>query len=291
MSETSSVHIEARGQLEVRVHPLVLAAVLDHYARRKGTQARVIGALLGTNVEGVVEVTDTFPVPHEESAKDVRLDFDFQSTMRELRRRTSPHEVMVGWYATGTAVTEASVLIHDFYWREIKTEPIHLLVDPASGRLRAFACATFHVAPTERALGSYFRPLRCEFAASEMERVGVATLAHTRDAGGAAVPLAEANSVDSAYDALTTLLDAAIAYVHAVATGEREGDPEVGREIAAIAQTLPVLQPGELERVTTESLQDVLMVAYVANLMRAQLSITERLRSALATAFPVPQQP
>jgi hypothetical protein len=48
----------------VNVHPLVLLSILDHHIRRDSTQERVIGALLGTVVNGVVEVTDAFGVGH-----------------------------------------------------------------------------------------------------------------------------------------------------------------------------------------------------------------------------------
>lgn len=49
-----------------QVHPLVLFSVLDHYLRRPENQKRVIGTLLGTVSANVVEVTNSFAVPHLE---------------------------------------------------------------------------------------------------------------------------------------------------------------------------------------------------------------------------------
>ena len=52
------------------MHPLVLLSILDHHIRREGSQDRVIGALLGTVANGVVEVTDAFGVHHSLKGRD-----------------------------------------------------------------------------------------------------------------------------------------------------------------------------------------------------------------------------
>jgi hypothetical protein len=54
-----------------KIQPIVIFNILDHYLR-KSDGSRVIGTLLGTNVDGIVEITNSFPVPHSES-DEVRL--------------------------------------------------------------------------------------------------------------------------------------------------------------------------------------------------------------------------
>ena len=55
-----------------RVHPLVVFSVLDHYQRRNDGQTRVVGTLLGQQMEnGVVEIKQAFPVPHQEEEESV----------------------------------------------------------------------------------------------------------------------------------------------------------------------------------------------------------------------------
>lgn len=51
---------------------MVLFSVLDHYLRRPENQKRVIGTLLGTVSANVVEVTNSFAVPHLEKNDEVR---------------------------------------------------------------------------------------------------------------------------------------------------------------------------------------------------------------------------
>ena len=56
----------------VRMHPVVLLQICDAYIRRKEDQERVIGTLLGTSVDGQIEVKSCYVVPHNESADQVR---------------------------------------------------------------------------------------------------------------------------------------------------------------------------------------------------------------------------
>jgi len=65
---------------------------------------------------------------HTESEDEVALDLDFAGEMSRLHRRVNPSEQIVGWYATGHDITEQSVLIHEYYAREVP-QPVHLTVD------------------------------------------------------------------------------------------------------------------------------------------------------------------
>lgn len=54
---------------------MVLFSVLDHYLRRPENQKRVIGTLLGTVTANVVEITNSFAVPHLEKNDEVHMTF------------------------------------------------------------------------------------------------------------------------------------------------------------------------------------------------------------------------
>ena len=115
----------------VRLHPVILASIVDSYERRNEGAARVIGTLLGTVDKHSVEVTNCFSVPHNESEDEVAVDMEFAKNMYELHKKVSPNELILGWYATGHDITEHSVLIHEYYSREAPN-PIRLTVTPAS---------------------------------------------------------------------------------------------------------------------------------------------------------------
>lgn len=81
------------------VHPLPLAAILDHHLRRPETQDRVFGTLLGLrNAEtGEVEVRSSFGVPYALLGDQISVDSDHHRSLLELHHRVSPKEVVVGW--------------------------------------------------------------------------------------------------------------------------------------------------------------------------------------------------
>uniref|UniRef100_A0A671LGA1 Eukaryotic translation initiation factor 3, subunit F n=1 Tax=Sinocyclocheilus anshuiensis TaxID=1608454 RepID=A0A671LGA1_9TELE len=82
----------------VKIHPVVLASIVDSYERRNEGASRVIGTLLGTTDKHSVEVTNCFSVPHNESEDEVAVDMEFAKNMYELHKKVSPSEVIIGWY-------------------------------------------------------------------------------------------------------------------------------------------------------------------------------------------------
>lgn len=52
---------------QANVHPLVLLSIVDHFNRvnLKQRNKRVVGALLGTVVDNVIEVVNSFAIPFE----------------------------------------------------------------------------------------------------------------------------------------------------------------------------------------------------------------------------------
>merc|ERR1719305_1237746 len=142
------------GDTACKVNPAVIFTILDHFSRRNEGQARVIGTLLGEENDGVVEIKNCFPVPHNETAEQVQgeiecqvaVDMEFHRTMYELHRKVSTREVVVGWYATGREITSHSALIHDLYGREI-ARPVHLCVDTTMNEQQKMEVAAYTSVP------------------------------------------------------------------------------------------------------------------------------------------------
>lgn len=128
---------------EVRVAPVVLLGVVDHFMRRAAGKHRVIGTLLGVfhAHDGSVDVTGSFPVPHDENADEIAVDIEYNRTMVDLHRNVSSAHAIVGWYATGTETDGNSVLIHEFYGRECAA-PVHLLVNADLAAVATAAAAS-----------------------------------------------------------------------------------------------------------------------------------------------------
>lgn len=56
--------------LGVKVHPIVLLSIVDHHERTVGSKKnkRALGVLLGENINGIYEVTNSYALPFDESS-------------------------------------------------------------------------------------------------------------------------------------------------------------------------------------------------------------------------------
>mmetsp|Transcript_17730 Transcript_17730/g.38453 ORF Transcript_17730/g.38453 Transcript_17730/m.38453 type:complete len:332 (+) Transcript_17730:33-1028(+) len=184
----------------VKVAPVVLLSVLDHFMRRPEGNKRVIGALLGNvTSDSTVEVRSSFPVSHSEG-ENVALDTDYFETMLELHAKVQPSESVVGWYGTGIATDDNSVLFHEFFGRSCPS-PVHLLIDAhldSDGfNPRAFVTTAYSIGELE--LSSEFRevPVAMQFSASE--KFGLDALSQNRKKQELAMDEDE-DEDDDAYD-------------------------------------------------------------------------------------------
>jgi len=93
-------------------------------------------------------------------------------------------------------------------------------------------------------------------------------------------PTTDLEILERSIETVSAMLDRVLAYVRGVLSGEKKGDPAVGRYLM---DTLGAgIGTGDLEKGGfNASLQDTLMVSYLANLVRSQAEVSSRL--ALAT--------
>eukprot|EP00614_Pseudopedinella_elastica_P005695 CAMPEP_0172587806 /NCGR_PEP_ID=MMETSP1068-20121228/6809_1 /TAXON_ID=35684 /ORGANISM="Pseudopedinella elastica, Strain CCMP716" /LENGTH=296 /DNA_ID=CAMNT_0013382951 /DNA_START=26 /DNA_END=916 /DNA_ORIENTATION=+ len=292
LSGGDTLFIAEGASRNVKIHPAVLFAVLDHYIRRNEGQSRVIGTLLGVvdEVTGCVEVTDCFAVQHSDKQDEVFLDKKFQQTMSELHYRVNPKETIVGWYATsmegGAMIVDSSSLIHDFYASECE-DPIHLVVDTAlTGDhvgVKAFVSTPLAVAGIE--LANMFHQVKVEVHASEPERIcldrmvaGDSATATSEDLSGAGHQLA---SLENSMQKLLEMMETASGYVDGVVEGNTKADDETGRRIADTLASVPRIRPEVFDKIFNDNLQDLLMVSYLSSLTKSQLAIAERLNASI----------
>jgi len=283
-----------------KVPVTVLLSILDHHSRRQEHQDRVIGTLVGFDHDGVIEIRNSFPVTHTEDDQ-VGVDMAFHKTMLNLHRKVSPKEVVVGWYSTGGVITEASLMIHDFYAREMTDDvvkssnkpdaaaavplanPLHLTVDTtlANDSMAVKAWSHARITLNDKELGSHFLPVPLDVATSQHDRIGLEAIKPRAVGGKSAVGVhGLADGVDglrSSLRRLAELVDTCSDYVKKVMDGTIPGDESVGRQLLAAMAALPKLEPAALERLVQNNVQDLLLLVYLANLTKTQLQIAEKL--------------
>ncbi len=247
--------------------------ILDHYMRRSEGQERVIGTLLGANNDGVLEITNSFPVPHTEK-ESVGIDMDFHKTMGQLYRQSNPTEIILGWYTTGEVINDHSILIHDFYGREIQRPPVHLCVgvDLSQGRgVTLSAYMGTSVTLKDRVFGSHFSQIPLVMAVEGSDRA----VLQAALAGSPASPQGQlAGTLAQLSGMLTQLL------AHVKDSANR--DPAVGRALLAALQQQQharQLSDAACDAACDAALQDVLSVVTLGKLTRAQIQVCASLNS------------
>lgn len=95
--------------------------------------------------------------------------------------------------------------------------------------------------------------------------------------------VADSDSLESSLRRLKKLLDTVAGYVEDVASGKREGNEAVGRQIADALASVPVMDADRLALAGATgtsidtAIKDVLMVTYLSNLAAVHLKIAERI--------------
>ena len=258
----------------VAVHPATLFTMIDAYVRRNEGQARVIGTLLGTISDGVIEIKNCFAVPHSESDDQVAVDVVHHQTMAELQKKVNSRERIVGWWSTGTDVSGSDALIHNFYTNECMN-PIHLILDTDVSQSGSVvkACVSRVLSIDGVQLARELQEVPCEVRTSEAERVvGDALLSETVES----LPT-ELEGLASSLKNLDQLVGAAREYVDAVLTGKIEGDIGLGRQIADALTAVPKMSSEDMAKAIRNNQNDILLTTYLSDLIRAQLALSDRL--------------
>lgn len=285
--------------MSCKIHPVVIFSILDHYLRRNEKQDRAIGTLLGVNHDGIVEIKNCFPVPHIRSPEGlIELDSDFHRTMIEQHMRADPTEMIVGWYSTGSEIDMSSLYIHNSYWNEIGSSPIHLLVDlgtPEDAGLNIKAMVSGHLSYSSEGsslgtsgsekttYGFLFQPVELEFEMMEEERPAIDILIKAKK-NPQQTYLEELGNLESSIKRLGDLLQRAEEYVKGVLEGKEKEDAVIGRKLFDALSAIPKIEAQAFEKMLNNSLTDLLMVVYLSNLTRVQIAIAEKLQSLPVTA-------
>lgn len=259
--DPTAMHEE--GLASCKLRPTVLFAIADHFTRRQDEQGRVIGTLLGSVNDGVVDIVNSFPVPHSET-EQATIDSDFNSTMYGLHRKVHPKQVVIGWYSTGAELTHNDQFYHQYFEEQVPegVTPVLLLVDMsftgAGVKTKAFVRSELSLGGKH--VASAFKNVRLRVAKSEAERIGVDHIIRSSMAGGDGpqelVPLRA--EVDTNHWRMCKLLDAVDkmrAYIEQVESGKLAPNPAIGRALADALASIPKPDSGEFNQMLDSNSQ------------------------------------
>ncbi|MDP2437918.1 MAG: eukaryotic translation initiation factor 3 subunit F [archaeon] len=296
MSTDGTLFLSHTKSPRVIVHPVVFLSILDHYLRRDAEQHRVIGTLLGSVSSGgsVIELTNCFAVPHSDTNSEIgSLDMGHHREMLQLYEKTNPNEVLVGWYSTGSEIDKQSIYYHNFYRRELQhPSPVLLTLDTnlrnkENMDMAAYISHSLRISDAhDISLGASFERLDMTISTFDSSALGLDVLLQPSPSLHAPHTslLSDIASLRDNFSRVLELLDDVTEYVDLVIAGKIPADPKIGRFLEKTVSALPQINPDGFHQMFNNSIQDILMVVYLANLTRTQLALTERHRQLTASS-------
>ncbi|KAK6351693.1 hypothetical protein TWF718_004843 [Orbilia javanica] len=304
--------------LQVVICAQALFAILDHSLRRSPDQERVIGTLLGVRSEdgSEIEIRNCFAVGHNESQEQVEVDMDYHKQMYNLHLKANPKEVLVGWYATSPELNTFSALIQNFYASNGDgTHPhpaVHLTVSSNPGKditCRTYISSSVGTTADRAADSCLFVPVPYEIKYADTERNALESLSLGKAAPDRQVSnIVDIHSLEAGIIELLEMVNRVSNYVSQVLVGDYFATPCRKRALTyclqagetppsvAIGQALlntlnlaPKVDAPELEKLFNTHLQDVLLVSYLANTIRTQIDLSNKLASAVGTIAAPPK--
>jgi translation initiation factor 3 subunit F len=269
-----------------RVHPVVWLSMVDAHERRGSAETKVIGTLLGTFEKGIVEVTNCYSVPHSEKADSPMIRIQYNREMYDLYKKANSVEIPVGWFSTHPEVRENSTQYHEYYQQFVSTAtqtrehmPIVLLTfdttlqDHRMG-IRAYIRMHAGIPKAEKEQCTIFMPVEVEIASYDTEQVGVDCLfAGTKNPKRIVDLFSGIGQIQQVTDQIIEWIEKIKTYVDDVLEGRRAPDVAVGRKLMRCTSNVSQMEPEKFTKLLTESMKDYLMVVYLAQLTKNQLSL------------------
>lgn len=236
-----------------------------------------------------MEVRNSFAIPHVENEDQVEVDVEYQRTMLALSLKASPRETLLGWYATALELNSFSALIQNFFASpETGTFPhpaVHLTISTEPGRdieTRTYISAPAAVNPERAAESCLFIEVPHKLSTSgDAERAALEAIAAAAGREDRAVPLVpDIEGLATALAATEDLLERSSGYVGEILDEERDPNQALGQYLMNNLSLAPKVDPSAIEHDFNNHVQDVLMVSYLANTVKTQIDLAQRLATA-----------
>lgn len=235
-----------------------------------------------------VEVRNSFAIPHVENEDQVEVDVEYQRTMLALSLKASPRETLLGWYATSLELNSFSALIQNFFASpETGTFPhpaVHLTISTEPGKdieTKTYISAPAAVNPERAAESCLFIEVPHKLSTGDAERSALEAIASAANNEGRTAPLVpDIEGLAIALNQTEDLLERSSGYVGEILDEERLPNQALGQYLMNNLSLAPKVDPSAIEHDFNNHIQDVLMVSYLANTVKTQIDLAQRLATA-----------
>jgi COP9 signalosome complex subunit 6 len=271
---------ESRAGLDIKLHPLVLINISDHFTRAKvqqtdntNKQPRVIGALYGTQEGRTVEIRTSFELiySHDESGKII-LDTEYVTRKKTQYEQVFPKYEVLGWYSTSDTILPGDDLIHAQIM-EFNDSPLFLTLSTNfSSKMKELPLTLYEssVQLVDDTKHIQFTKIPYKIETEESERIGVDHVANL-EAGAGTVTSTLVPHLASMQNAVKMLMDRVsviIKYLELVKENKVPQDTKLLRQISSLAHRLPAVDSPKFSSDFTNELNETLMITYLATITK-----------------------
>lgn len=267
---------------KVVVHPLVLLSVVDHFNRMKkiGSMKRVVGVLLGSNRQGILDVSNSFAVPFDEDEREASvwfLDHDYLEHMYGMFKKVNAREKIVGWYHTGPKLKPNDVIVNELV-RKYCQNSVLVIIDAEPKDHNIGLPTEAYIAVEEvhddgTPTSKTFEHVASEIGAEEAEEVGVEHL--LRDIKDTTVGTLSQRITNQlmGLKGLSQQLNDIHSYLDKVASGQLPVNHQIIYLLQDVFNLLPDVQLQSFVRAVNMTTNDQMLVVYVAALIRSVVAL------------------
>lgn len=267
---------------KVVVHPLVLLSVVDHFNRMKkiGSIKRVVGVLLGSNRQGVLDVSNSFAVPFDEDDREADvwfLDHDYLENMYGMFKKVNAREKIVGWYHTGPKLKPNDVIVNELV-RKYCPNSVLVIIDAEPKNLNIGLPTEAYIAVEEvhddgTPTTKTFEHVPSEIGAEEAEEVGVEHL--LRDIKDTTVGTLSQRITNQlmGLKGLYQQLHEIHEYLDKVAASKLPVNHQIIYLLQDVFNLLPDVNLQSFVRAVNITTNDQMLVVYVASLIRSIVAL------------------
>lgn len=299
MASTSEVPESPAAEVlpqRVIVHPIVLLSTVDHY-NRVNLQKRVVGALLGSVRDGVVDITNCYAVPFDEDKRNPNiwfLDHNYHEAMFAMFKKVSANERVVGWYSTGPRIRPADIDVNEVF-RRYTPNPVLVIIDvrgPESGNTLDIPTKAYisveevegdsATDETNKESKLQFQHIPSEIGALEAEEVGVEHL--LRDIKDTSVSSLSTRITDKmlSLKSLTDHLRETREYLENVCSGKLPVNHFIISQLQDIFNLMPNLNHEHIVKAFAVKTHDSLLVIYLSSFIRSIIALHNLINNKIA---------
>jgi len=271
--------------LDLRLHPLVIINISDHWIRSKVQgniqNPRVVGAIVGIQNGRTVEIFNSYELKYDEVDGLVVFDLEFLANKSEQFKKVFPNYDVLGWYSTGSTITESDVQTHK-QLSEINEAPLYLSLDTIAAARPETKDIPISICESEIRMimdqpTMFFSKVPYKIETGEAERISVDHVARITPSGDSTSSQIanHLTAVHSSISMLAIRLRILRKFLEAVKTQSVPVDHGLLRQLGSLCTQLPSLHSDQLKHDFISEYNDSLMITYLASITKGTNGLNE----------------